>query len=79
MATEQEMRDAIEESANGLEMLARSYREVLQCNNENLLRYAYGMVVESIDLHKQGVEECRHDWHKSIDGGTYVCRCGAWK
>jgi hypothetical protein len=20
-----------------------------------------------------------HDWVKSIDGGTYVCKCGAWK
>jgi hypothetical protein len=36
-------------------------------------------VVESIDVHRQGIEECNHDWHKSIDRGTEVCRCGAWR
>ena len=47
MATEQEMRDAIDDSAYGLEELASSYREVLRCNNANLLRYTYEMIVES--------------------------------
>lgn len=36
-------------------------------------------VVESIDVHRQVIEECKHDWHKSIDGGTEDCRCGAWR
>lgn len=61
MATEQEMRNAIEESATGLEMLARSYREVLQCNNPNLLRYAYEMVVESEGFFDKQADRMKSD------------------
>lgn len=46
-ATEQEMRDFIEDAAQGLEMLARSYRDILRSSNSRLLKYAYEMAVES--------------------------------
>lgn len=46
-ATEQEMRDFIEDAAQGLEMLARSYREVLSTGNPGLIKYAYQLAVES--------------------------------
>ncbi len=61
MATEQEMRKAIEESATGLEMLASSYREVLQCNNAKLLRYAYERVVESEDFFNRQADRMKED------------------
>ena len=46
-AKEQEMRDFIEDAAQGLEMLARSYREVLSTGNPGLVKYAYQIAVDS--------------------------------
>lgn len=36
---------------------------------------------EAVELYRQGdlSGEHQHDWHKSLDGGTEVCRCGAWR
>jgi hypothetical protein len=36
---------------------------------------------EAIELHRQGnsSDEHIHDWYKSVDGGTELCRCGAWR
>lgn len=31
-----------------------------------------GVFIDAVQSH-------RHDWKKSIDGGTYVCECGAFK
>lgn len=45
--TEQQMRQFIEEHAQGLEMHARSYRDILRSSNARLLKYAYEMAVES--------------------------------
>lgn len=46
-ATEQEMRQFIEDHAQGLEMLARSYRDILRSSNARLLKYAYEIAVEA--------------------------------
>lgn len=57
--TEQEMRDFIEDAAQGLEMLARSYREVLTTGNPGLIKYAYQIALDSerfFDLQAEGMD-----------------------
>lgn len=36
---------------------------------------------DAIESHRHGnsADEHTHDWYKSIDGATEVCKCGAWR
>lgn len=61
MATEQEMRDAIDDSAYGLEELASMYRAVLRSNNANLIRYTYERVVESEEFFNEQADRMKAD------------------
>lgn len=58
--TEQEMREFIEDAAQGLEMLARSYREVLATGNPGLIKYAYALALDSERFHDLQAESMDH-------------------
>jgi hypothetical protein len=38
----------------------------------------YRKVCRSIDVSRHGKNH-DHNWYKSIDGGTELCDCGAWR
>lgn len=38
----------------------------------------YRKICRSIDINRQGLNH-EHEWRKSIDGGTELCDCGAWR
>lgn len=57
-----------------------SIAEIFDSTLDRLLE-TWAELSESIELHRQGDASNghKHDWHKSIDGGTEICRCGAWR
>ena len=57
-----------------------SIAEIFDADFDRLLQ-TWAELSESIEIHRQGNgdDEHRHDWRKSIDGGTETCKCGAWR
>jgi hypothetical protein len=39
----------------------------------------YRGVAEDIDITREGNADHEHEFIPSIDGGTLICKCGAWK
>lgn len=56
-------------------------RAALCATNLNQVLQDFENVAKAIDAYRDGniSDEHVHDWHRSMDGSTEVCRCGAWR
>lgn len=63
MRTDQESKELFDKIL--LETPTKIWVEVIES-------YGYKVTISEKKKH-------RHDWKLSMDGGTYICSCGAWK